>query len=64
MMTIATAPHAVFIGDYLPAHDEVFDLAEAIAARCFELHDYVSRVRSPEQATLAVRELLTALATA
>jgi hypothetical protein len=55
---VAAASGSVFAGAYLPAHDEVFDLAESIAADVQALHAYITSVRSAEQADDAVRELL------
>jgi hypothetical protein len=65
---MTTAPHyqqqaaaAVLIGGYLPAHDEVFDLAEVIGVSFDRLRAYITTVRDAEQADLAVAELLEAL---
>lgn len=55
---------AVFAGMSLPAHDEVFDAAEALAMTLKSLHAYVASVRSPEQADAAVAELAAAAAAA
>jgi hypothetical protein len=57
----ANATRAVLIGNFLPAHDEVFDLAEHISIALGTLHAYIRRVRDTEQADNAVRELLDAL---
>lgn len=59
----AVATHAVFVGGNLPAHDEVFDLAERVGVTLGEIHSYIQRVRSTDQADKAVRELLDALRT-
>jgi len=53
---------AVFIGDFLPAHDATFDIAEQVAEALGRLHRYITEVRDEEQATNAVNELLDALA--
>lgn len=55
---------AVFVGDYLPAHDEVFDAAEVIAMSLRTLHAYITQARSPEQADEALAEMGRAIATA
>lgn len=57
----ATAVTTVVMGDFIPAHDETLDLAEAIGQKLDEFHHYVARVRNEEQASDAVKELLTAL---
>lgn len=55
---------AVFAGNSLPAHDEVFEAAEAVAMTLKSLHAYVASVRSPEQADAALAELGAAVAAA
>lgn len=55
------ATTAVTMGDYIPMHDQTFDLAEGIAEQLQEFRQYVASVRTEEQADLAVTELLTAL---
>lgn len=57
----ATAVHAVFVGDSLPAHDEVFDAATKVAHGLRDLHRHVTATRTVEQADAAVAELLDAL---
>lgn len=56
--TVATA--TVLGGDFIPAHDQTFDIAEAIGRHLEEFRKYVAKVREPEQADNAVTELLTA----
>lgn len=56
--TVATA--TVLGGDFIPAHDQTFDIAEAIGRHLDEFRKYVAEVRDPEQADNAVTELLTA----
>lgn len=53
---------AVFVGNSLPAHDECFDLAEALAQNLAALHAYVASVRSPEQADAALVEMAESIA--
>ena len=57
----AAAGAAVFIGDFLPARDEVFDAAEEVADALTKLHAAVTEARDAEQADDAVDELLDAL---
>jgi len=57
----SVAVDTVLVGYSLPAHDEVFDLAEQISDKVSELHTYVTSVRSLDQADDAVKELLDAL---
>ena len=60
-MNKSTATHAVLVGNALPAHDEVFDLAEQIGDTVGKLHDYITNVRSSGQADAAINELLDSL---
>lgn len=55
------AATAVVMGDYIPMHDETFDLAESIGTQLQEFREYIESVRDAEQADAAVTELLTAL---
>jgi hypothetical protein len=57
----ATAIITVITGRTIPAHDETMDLAEEIGQKLDAFHQYVTTVRSKEQADAAVKELLTAL---
>lgn len=56
--TVATA--TVLGGDFIPAHDQTFDLAESIGAQLEQFREYVTEVRDAEQADNAVTELLAA----
>lgn len=56
---IATA--SVFMGIYIPSHDETHDLAESIGKQLDEFRAYVIEVRDEDQADAAVKELLTNL---
>ena len=58
---ISPATLAVIEGNYLPAHDEVFDTAKAIGQTLDQLHRYITRVRDEKQADRAIIELLTFL---
>lgn len=51
----------VTLGNYLPAHDPVFDIAEKISVEVERLREYITAVRDAEQANNAVRELLVCL---
>lgn len=52
------ATEGVFVGMFLPAHDEVFDLAEKIGESLDRLRAYITQVRDADQADDAVDELL------
>jgi hypothetical protein len=56
--------NAVFLGNSLPAHDQVFDAAEALARTLSDLHAYVASVRDTEQADAALVEMGKAVACA
>jgi hypothetical protein len=57
----AIAAHTVFMGRFIPAHDETHDLAAEIGATVAAFHAYVASVRDAEQADGAVAELLNAM---
>jgi len=57
----ATAVTTVIMGDNIPAHDEMMDLAESIGQKLDAFREYVASVRDEAQAGEAVKELLTAL---
>ena len=57
----ATAVTTVIMGDSIPAHDEMMDLAESIGQKLDAFREYVASVRDEAQAGEAVKELLTAL---
>lgn len=57
----AVALHAALVGNHIPAHDEVFDLAEQIGETVGKLHDYIADVRNVDQADAAIEELLNSL---
>jgi hypothetical protein len=61
--TAEAATNAVFVGNHLPAHDRVFDLAGVIAAATSALVEYVEAARpdTPGQGRAAARELLAAI---
>jgi hypothetical protein len=52
---------AVLTGEYLPARDEVFDLAGEVGAALDKMYAYISKERSAEQANDAIDELLSVL---
>lgn len=56
----SAAVMTVYTGRTIPAHDETLDLAESIGQKLDEFRSYVASVRDPEQARLAVLELLAA----
>lgn len=56
-----TAARTVLMGDYIPMHDETFDIAEKVATQLEAFQAYVAEVRDAEQAEGAVAELLSAL---
>jgi len=58
---VSPATIAVTEGNYLPAHDEVFDAAKTIGETLDQLHKYITAVRDEKQADQAVIELLTFL---
>lgn len=51
----------VFVGNYIPAHDETFDLAEEIGDRLEKFRTYIEGVRDAEQAQNALEELAEAI---
>ncbi len=55
---------AVFAGDYIPAHDEMFDIAEEVGTSLAKLHAYVAKVRDLQQANAALVEFGQAIADA
>ena len=55
------AVDTVLAGDFIPAHDQTFDLAAAIGGLLDQFRDYVTEVRDAEQADNATEELLAAL---
>lgn len=57
----SVAYSTVITGDYIPAHDETTDLAEAIGEKLDAFRAYVASVRDAEQAEGATAELLAAL---
>lgn len=59
-----TLAYAVFAGNSIPSHDMTHDLADEIGARLEAFRTYVTEVRSAEQATDALTELGTAIASA
>lgn len=58
------AATAVWLGRYIPSHDETHDLAEGIGKQLDEFRAYIAEARTPEQADEAVKELIQALAAA
>jgi hypothetical protein len=54
------ATGTVLGGNYIPAHDATFDIAEAIGRHLDAFQAYVTEVRDAEQANNAVHELLAA----
>lgn len=54
--------YAVLAGQHLPAHDEVFDLAQKAGEALDNLRKYVAQVRDAEQAQHAVAELVATFA--
>lgn len=56
----AVGTATVLGGDYIPAHDQTFDLAESIGTQLDAFRAYVTEVRDAEQADNAVEELLAA----
>jgi hypothetical protein len=57
----ARAATTAIVGDYLPAHDEVFDEALVIGAALDRMHTHITATRDIVQADLATDELLSAL---
>jgi hypothetical protein len=61
MSTFAdVAAPTVMGGNYIPAHDMTFDLAEGIGHALDAFQAYVTQVRDEDQANNAVHELLAA----
>lgn len=58
---VQAATSTVLMGRNIPAHDETFDLAQAIGEKLNEFHEYIASVRDGEQADAAVTELLSNL---
>ena len=56
----SVAIDTVLGGNYIPAHDETFDIAAAIGGQLDQFRTYVTEVRDAEQADNAVKELLEA----
>jgi hypothetical protein len=56
--------NVVGLGDFIPAHDETFDLAEEIAQKLQAFLAYVTEARDAEQAEGALAELGQAIAIA
>jgi hypothetical protein len=54
------AAPTVLGGDFIPAHDQTFDLAEEIGNKLDAFRAYVTEVRDAAQADDAVEELLKA----
>jgi hypothetical protein len=57
---VPVATGTVLGGAYIPAHDQTFDIAEAIGRHLDVFRSYVAEVRDAEQADNAVQELLAA----
>lgn len=57
---VPVATSTVLGGAYIPAHDQTFDIAEAIGRHLDAFRSYVAEVRDAEQADNAVQELLAA----
>ena len=63
-MITGVLAYAVLAGNFIPAHDETFDLAEKIAKDLAAFRKYVAGVRDAAQADDALLELAEAIKSA